>query len=131
MIKLADKNTQYFDVDGTLVLHVDECTPEQWEHFGVRIPCGGKVEYVVPHVVHIKLLKEFKQKGSQIVVWTQGGTDWAEAVVKFFKLEDYVDVIVQKPTFWVDDVSAGYFIPASFRIWKPNDYSDDTYCKDR
>lgn len=132
MLKLEDKETIYCDVDGTLVLHQDECTPEQMEEFGIIIPeCliehKSKYKYrVVPHLPHIKLLKEFKTKGKQIVVWSQGGSNWAEAVVEYLELREYVDLIINKPTWFIDDLPTNYFMPTSSRIYKTYDGSSNT-----
>lgn len=130
MLKLPDKNTVFFDVDGTLVLWETDCTPELLEaegiHFDRQVQKNIIKEMMVPHRVHIELLKEFKQKGKVVVVWSQGGSDWAETVVKTLGLEEFVDLVVSKPHWWVDDVHTGYFMPSSSRIWKPYAGSDDT-----
>lgn len=130
MLVLPDKNTVFFDVDGTLVLWETDCTPELLEAEG--IPFKRNVqdnlinEFLVPHKVHIDLLKEFKTKGKVIVVWSQGGTEWAESVIKTLQLESFVDLVVCKPSWWVDDVHTGYFMPSSSRIWKAYAGSNNT-----
>lgn len=93
-----------YDVDDTLVL---------WHHpnkdtRGITFvdPHDQTHHCLVPHDKHIKLLKDFKARGYTIFVWSGGGFDWAETVVKTLGLEDYVDFCMTKPTKWVDDLSA-------------------------
>lgn len=46
-----------------------------------------------------------------MVVWSAGGWDWAEAVVKTLKLENFVDLVISKPTWTYDDLQPSEFIP--------------------
>lgn len=93
----------YFDVDDTLVM---------WGYLGdkeTRLefvePWGGSV-WLNPNELAIKALKDHKKCGSTIIVWSQGGWDWAESVVKTLKLEEFVDAVMTKPHVWYDDVPA-------------------------
>lgn len=133
MIKLPDVNTVYFDVDDTLVLHHESVTSEVLEAKGIRVPVhrklNGEVYYeffVVPHLPHIQMLKEVKASGKVVVVWSQGGSDWAESVIKALNLEEYVDLCVCKPHWFVDDLMTFMFMPESCRIYKKYDGSQDT-----
>lgn len=121
MFKLPDINTVYFDVDDTLVLHHDMLPSEVMEEKGIRIDIHNFAFWVVPHEPHIKLLKEFKSNGKLIVVWSQGGSDWAEAVVDALNLREHVDLCVCKPTWFVDDLMNFMFMPESIRIYKKYD----------
>lgn len=101
--KFDDKDTIYFDVDDTLVIWQVN-PPEDFMDRIVMIADATGPVAVQPHTKHIKLLKEHKKNGDIIVVWSQGGSDWAEAVVKGLKLEEYVDLIIAKPALYYDDL---------------------------
>lgn len=103
--------TIFFDVDDTLVM---------WGIPGkaIQIDCHGTMETVVPNTKHIELLKEYAGKeGYTVVVWSQGGWEWAKAVVEALELEDYVDLAVNKPEFYVDDLNAVWFMNDRNRIY--------------
>jgi FMN phosphatase YigB (HAD superfamily) len=123
MIKLPDVNTIYFDCDDTLVLHRDMVSSEVLEAKGIPIPIHNFGFWVVPHLPHIEMLKDCKSKGQVVVVWSQGGSDWAEAVVDALGLRDHVDLCVCKPHWFVDDLMTFMFMPESCRIYKKYDGS--------
>jgi hypothetical protein len=60
--------------------------------------------YVTPHEEHIQKLKEHADRNHFIVVWSAGGYEWAEAVVKGLGLNLYVDLIITKPRWAWDDL---------------------------
>lgn len=64
----------------------------------------GREFQLVPNEKHIKLLKQSKKQGFEIVIWSAGSRVWAEEVVKVLKLKKYVDFTISKPTFIVDDL---------------------------
>jgi hypothetical protein len=47
---------------------------------------------------------ELRTVGWQIVAWSQGGSSHAERVIKLLQLDNLVDLIVSKPTVYVDDL---------------------------
>lgn len=71
---------------------------------GVTCPHDGKPLCVNRHEPHIKLLMNHKARGKTIIVWSQGGYQWAEAVVKALGLTEHVDFIMSKPRAYVDDL---------------------------
>jgi hypothetical protein len=100
-----------FDVDDTLVM---------WD-----IPAGlamdavlfdnfGVAEFLLPHAAHIKLLKQFKVRGQFVIVWSQGGHKWASEVVNRLELNDYVDLVMTKPQWVVDDLPMGAWTKRSY-----------------
>jgi hypothetical protein len=93
-----------FDVDDTLVMHGYDNSPNKIE---VEDPYSETLITVVPHELHIKVLKDQRARGFYITVWSAGGYKWAEAVVKALKLEEYVDEVRTKPMKFVDDLEAG------------------------
>lgn len=114
---LKSHNSAWFDVDDTLVKW-GTVLPEDREHL-VPITCpvssvedeDGNIkevsqwtEYLRPHKKHIEQLKLHKARGHTVIVWSQGGWEWAEAVVKALKLENYVDLVVSKPNWYYDDI---------------------------
>lgn len=104
---LRSDNIIYFDVDETLIF---------WKHITYRgvdpntidIPDpymrpAGAIVRAVPNQRNIDLLKRNKGQGRSVVVWSAGGYAWAESVVKTLGLEEYVDLIIPKPSVYVDD----------------------------
>lgn len=94
------------DVDETLVFlgyHTDPNAIKMRDGFN-----GSPGDYRVPNLAAINYLKEMKDKGYSVVVWSRGGADWAEAVIKALKIEDYVDVVMDKIAIHMDDVKSPY-----------------------
>lgn len=95
---LVCKNIKLFDVDDTLIL---------WGHDkkGCKFfnPEDNIWEEGEPHLKHIDFLKRSKEKGYAILVWSHSGAEYAKNVVKALELEEYVDIISNKPTDYVDD----------------------------
>ncbi len=91
-----------FDVDETLVLWFHDTRYLEGKDF--IDPHDGTTHRLVPHSKHIKLLKDFKARGYTIIVWSGGGFQWAETVVKTLGLEDYVDICMSKLTKLIDDL---------------------------
>lgn len=125
MIVIPSTCSVFCDVDDTLVLW--NPTQEQLDKEGIDFECPGSfvmvddelvpsppwIKRLVPHKVHIEQLKKHKMRGHLIVVWSAGGWDWAEAVVKTLGLEHIVDLVVSKPTWTYDDLQASEFMPKS------------------
>jgi len=124
MIVIPGNLTVYCDVDDTLCMW--KPTPEQLEARGIEIFCpnsmitmedgtvanaGGWSAHIVPHRAHIEQLKKHKMRGHTVVVWSQGGFDWAEAAVKALKIEYLVDVVISKPMWLIDDIKPVEFMP--------------------
>lgn len=105
-------NVWTFDVDDTLVLWGMPQHPD-----AIELKNGDYVESLVPHKKHIELIKQAKFRGHAVVVWSQGGEDWALAVVKALKLEEYVDVVMAKPMWYVDDLPVGAWLGESSRVY--------------
>jgi hydroxymethylpyrimidine pyrophosphatase-like HAD family hydrolase len=97
MYVLTSDKTVFFDVDDTLVI---------WEGTSYR-----------PHNKHIELLKRFVERGQPVVVWSAGGYEWAERVVKELNLEGLVTAVMAKPQWWVDDLTANEVLFAHSRIY--------------
>ena len=109
-IKFKDKDTAHFDVDDTLIIWVTNMTEEQ-EKRAVQVVDSMGTTFHIPNTPMIDKLKAHHEKGDVVVVWSQGGADWAEAVVKALKLEKYVHAILTKPTHYYDDLEVDVWMP--------------------
>lgn len=111
MVVETNENIVCFDVDDTLVIWT---IPPGREKECILFDSFGVPEWLLPHKHHIKLLKQFKARGQKVIVWSQGGAQWAEAVVKTLKLEDYVDVVMAKPKWVIDDLPAATWMQRTY-----------------
>lgn len=98
----------FFDVDDTLCLWRKLRPGEVYVE--MTCPFYGTKESFVPHREHIEKLIEHKKNGETVVVWSQGGAEWAEAAVKALGLEEYVDLIMAKPAKYYDDLDSVYWM---------------------
>lgn len=108
MIVLKCTQPTYFDVDDTLVMWdlPDTMKNNLW--------IDGT--YFKVHKPHIEVLKKHAARGHTIIVWSQGGWEWAEKVVKALELEEYVDLVIEKPKWIYDDLPASKFMPESYYL---------------
>lgn len=109
----------YCDVDDTLVrwdYHFGEPKPGALEFVD---PVDGKHLYLEVIQATVDALKRHYLRGHQIVVWSQGGAEWAEEVVEKLGLSSMVSAVLDKPTWYMDDIPASDFMPES----KRRDYS--------
>jgi FMN phosphatase YigB (HAD superfamily) len=92
-----------FDVDNTLALWDSNFNEPHEDAVAITNPYSGETVYLRPHKVHIRIMKEYKGRGFTNVVASAGGVLWAEAVVKAFGIEQYVDLVMTKPNRHFDD----------------------------
>jgi phosphoserine phosphatase len=97
--------TAAFDVDDTLLMWELPEGVEINDERLVTVECRGYTERLMPNTHNITLLKKMAARGHGIIVWSGGGSDWAEAAVKALELEDYVDVISGKLQYYIDDIA--------------------------
>lgn len=91
MEKIENHHIVCYDVDDTLVLYDDsagEVAPD------LRITVNEA------ELVRLKALKAI---GYYVIVWSRSGYKWCEWVVKYLELQKYVDLIMEKPLFMIDD----------------------------
>lgn len=105
------------DVDETLILHDTQgFTKEFLEQSGIQFvnvqdPYDGATRSFIVHEKHVKLLKDNKLRGFHIVVWSNNGKAWSQAVVNALNLNEFVDDCMAKPVKLIDDVSPNEFMP--------------------
>lgn len=91
---VENENIVAFDVDDTLVMHGKD---------GIEIDMYGRTIKVRIHQEHINLLKNYRQRGFFIIVWSGNGFKWAETVVNALGLINDVNLIMTKPSRYIDD----------------------------
>ena len=101
---LGNELNVFCDCDETLILHTyEECHPP----VDIMCPYENVILRFGIHAPHVKLLKDRKQRGSTIFVWSAGGHAWAKAVSEALGLEDVVDHYLSKPFMAIDDLPVG------------------------
>jgi hydroxymethylpyrimidine pyrophosphatase-like HAD family hydrolase len=105
---LAREQICMIDVDGTLIGN----TINTYDAYTIRIknPYSGENCYAIPKHRNANLVREWKARGRTIIVWSAGGHAWAKAVVEALKLTDSVDLIMEKPICYLDDLTANEFM---------------------
>lgn len=102
------KNTKsaFFDCDSTLVMWEGDVSFEGKEKSVIEIKCpyDNGVIRLLPHSKHVQMLIGHARTGWSVVVWSAGGWEWAEAVVKALGVEQYVDIVMSKPVYAYDDL---------------------------
>ena len=98
--KLSDRKVFATDVDDTLFFWK---IPEGYTGPLVETNIDGFKEKGIANLPAINHLKKMKARGYSVVVWSLGGSAWGEAVVKALGLENYVDLIMPKIDFHLDD----------------------------
>jgi hypothetical protein len=105
------KNTVYFDVDDTLVFR--HCGLADTDLIKVR-NLAGLLTSLKPNHELIKRLKLHYNAGHTVIVWSQGGSDWAEAVCNALQIDSFVHLYQDKPLTYYDDLEASYWLKRSF-----------------
>lgn len=111
--------TVYFDVDQTLVMFGPRTKRQFYE------PEDATDFQVDTHQRHVRALREHKHRGHKIVVWSAGGAEWAEQVVRNLGIEDLVDICIAKPSWFYDDKTASEFMPEVNRVYFNDGVTDD------
>jgi len=102
MIVIEDKPIAYFDVDDTLIMWEEHLINQEDLTDPKTVQINNMIMLV--HKVHVEIMKKHKARGHTIVVWSQGGSEWAELAVKALELEEVVDIIMPKPYWAYDDL---------------------------
>lgn len=99
MYYVQNELTVSYDVDSTLVFNDTAGSLVIDDPFE-----KGKKIHLRPHRRHIKQLMNHKARGFHVTVWSQQGALWAKTIVEALELGAYVDVVITKPTCYVDDL---------------------------
>lgn len=110
---IESSRSVFFDVDNTLVFSLRE-RPHEVTNEITKIK--GRKFWV--HIPHREIIKDFKARGHTVIVWSQGGWEWAKSVVEALQLEEYVDVIMSKPDWYFDDKGSGDWLGEDRRFYK-------------
>lgn len=99
MMRICANQISAFDVDDTLV-YLDS----QENIDPVEVFCFNQKTLVYPnHKIINQLKKEFQEK-KFIIVWSQQGDEWSDAVVRALKLDNYVHLAMTKISKAYDDL---------------------------
>lgn len=111
MKTITNRNTTFWDVDDTLVMHALST-----ESIGIQDPIDPSHSVIVtPNNNMIRLMLEEKARGSFIIVWSRGGDAWAEAVIRALELQNTVDLVMTKPMAYFDDKPIEEWLP--YRVY--------------
>lgn len=102
----------YVDVDETLLIHNKKRLPHP-----DNIKIGDSI--FIPHKPHIEQLKAHSARKHTIIVWSAGGYAWAKTAVKILKLQKYVNVVIEKPRWAMDDLEPNKFIDHYYIPYDP------------
>lgn len=124
---IESKHIVYFDVDDTLLMwRWQDYTDDVHKLLSLQIPGTNETVQVFPHLRHIELMKQFKVRGQTVVVWSKGGWDWAHTAIKALKIEQYVDLVLTKPDWYIDDLDCKEFMKDR-RYLHPTDRALDNF----
>lgn len=105
-----------FDVDDTLIMSSEDQKNIPLEHQIMVIdPITERNLWYRINLPMVRLLKEEYAKGSCVIVWSRGGYEWAEAVVKALGLESMVTFVMEKPVAYYDDKDIKEWLP--YRVY--------------
>lgn len=97
MERIESNKLTAFDVDDTLLIY----DPKRLKNEKPDVVIDGIGFF--KHRRHIEQLKSHWARQHTILVWSQGGADWAEQVVKELGLTSYVNYVMDKPYWCYDD----------------------------
>jgi hypothetical protein len=117
-LKISGDRVVMCDVDDTLVMgNLSDYPPDMPRVYIDLYATGGvRPMELIPNQKNINLFIKFRKMGYRMIVWSQTGADWAEAVVKALGMEPYVDVVMSKPRWFFDDRPAEGWMGT--QIWR-------------
>jgi predicted phosphatase len=107
----------FYDVDDTLVFHVDPTNPIPGRKVQVYDAVKKKFLTMIENQAMVRLLQEEKHRGAHVVVWSRGGHEWAANVVKALDLVGCVDQVMTKPMAYMDDLDISDWL--KYRVYLP------------
>lgn len=117
---IRNEKVVFCDVDDTLILHLSEKKLKKYDTIEVQDPLNKSETITVGvHAPMVRLLKEEYARGAHVIVWSMGGYEWAESVIKALGLYDHVHQIMSKPIVYFDDKPIEEWL--RYRVYlKPN-----------
>ena len=119
---LSGSSPVFFDVDDTLIFW---STPADYEGLTVLIDEYNSFSRIhtrkrfAVNTAMVDRLRFHAESGYHVIVWSQGGFQWAHAVVKALGLEEHVAIIMDKPTVLYDDLGYSAWLPAPGLVLPP------------
>lgn len=99
MKTISNPHVTFIDIDDTLVY---------WEKTGDKPAVTVETPWICERLeVNQKMINNIDQlhvRGFYIVLWSQSGHEWCEAVAKALKIEDKINMCMTKPGFFYDDL---------------------------
>lgn len=100
------------DCDDTLVLWDRSEYPDLKP---VEVTCYGQTSALHAHDKNVNLVRKFHKLGYTIIIWSQTGSEWAEAVGRALGLDECVYSYMTKPMYYLDDLPADSWMK---KIWR-------------
>lgn len=97
------EHTVCFDVDNTILKWSKKHNIPGEGRIEILDPYSGELLYLKPHLVHIRLMKQYKARGYSIVVWSKAGCLHPKIVCEALGISHLVDMYMAKPEKCVDD----------------------------
>lgn len=107
------------DIDDTLLLWD---VPKEGAMVTFTEPHTGDSITVPINENNIRLLKEKKSRGAFIILWSQGGWEYGNAVATALGIRQYVNLIMTKPIGLIDDLEASAWMPKAINIPHTKNY---------
>jgi predicted HAD superfamily phosphohydrolase YqeG len=104
MYVLETTKTIYVDVDDTLIFWTGTDTAVNTKFVKIN---GETFRCNLPLVEKLHILKA---AGYKIIVWSQGGGDWARDVSEAIGITDLIEACLAKPMFYYDDLPVDKWI---------------------
>lgn len=116
MRTLFGDNVLCVDVDDTLITWspVGDLKEPVEQSDLVEIVIEDQVQMYKKFEDNIASLKTHHHKGHTVVVWSGSGFEWATTVVRALGLTDYVDLVMAKPRWLLDDMKPSEFMPTPY-----------------
>lgn len=112
---LNKESVVFCDVDDTLIMTSEESPKNPAVQVIVVDPLTEVQLRFRKNFPMIRLLEEEHRRGSTIIVWSRGGWEWAEAVIKALGLENKVQLVMSKPMVYFDDRPIEEWLP--YRVY--------------
>ncbi len=105
---IKNEHVVFFDIDGTLILPYEEGNAPTVDVFDA---ITKKFIRMRVHQPNVRLLIEEHHRGSYVIVWSRGGSEWAANVIKALHLEKRVHKVLTKPLVYFDDIAVEKWLP--------------------